>query len=211
MPRIQNNTGRVVTVYGEHFCKQIPIDKDIILTDVDLQGEKSVKVKYFSSSDLKGGWSYVEGKSVTGKYKPELYNRSIISLITDFTLPDDSDVILEKKDNSLPILILLFKRIDLSSISPIVRDKTVNNKTLFQSIKDKKKLTRYLCLEAIIITILAIMLLATTIQILFGNDEIGLKVTASIITILFIYLSSTDLFHLITSRKRKVETHDNSK
>ena len=211
MPRIQNNTGRVVTVYGEHFCKQIPIDKDIILTDVDLQGEKSVKVKYYSSSDLKGGWSYVEGKSVTGKYKPELYNSSIISLITDFTLPDDSDVILEKKDNSLPLLILLFKRIDLSSISPIVRDKAVNNKTLFQSIKDKNKLTRYLCLEAIIITVLAIMLLATTILILFGNDEIGLKVTASIITILFIYLSSTDLFHLITSRKRKVETHDNSK
>ena len=197
MSRIQNNTGRVVTAYGEHFCKQIPIDKDIILTDFDLQGEKSVKVKYYSSSELKDG--------------PELYNRSIISLITDFTLPDDSDVILEKKDTSLPLLILLFKRIDLSSISPIVRDKTVNNKTLFQSIKDKKKLTRYLCLETIIITTLAIMFLMTAIQILSGKGEIGLKVTASLITILFVYLSSTDLFHLIMSRKRKVETNDISK
>ena len=211
MPRIQNNTGRVVTAYGEHFCKQIPIDKDIILTDFDLQGEKSVKVKYYSSSELKDGWRFVEGKSVTGKYEPELYNRSIISLITDFTLPDDSDVILEKKDTSLPLLILLFKRIDLSSISPIVRDKTVNNKTLFQSIKDKKKLTRYLCLETIIITTLAIMFLMTAIQILSGKGEIGLKVTASLITILFVYLSSTDLFHLIMSRKRKVETNDISK
>ena len=211
MPRIQNNTGRVVTVYGEHFCKQIPIDKDIILTDDDLYGENAVKVKYYSSSDLKGGWSFVEGKSVTGKYKPELYSKSNIPLITAFTLINDSDVILEKRDNSLPILILIFKRIELSSISPTIRDKTVNNKTLFQNIKDKKQLMRYLGFEAVIITALAIIFFATTIQILASNAEISLKITASLITTLFIYLSSTDLFHLITSKKRKVETSNISK